>query len=137
MAARSGKQQKTYFTSSDKDVKSESNEGFIPICDWANEGRCCPGLVPIKCQYSGGCNKFVRHLCTIQWASANNVAEGEIATLCREHHPEYQRFSQQRSTNNPKPNWKTGSENCPSSSNACCKVKEYLSQKDNDYNELN
>ncbi len=52
----SGKQQKTYFTSSDKDDKSESNKGSIPICDWANEGRCCPGLVPIKCQYSGGCN---------------------------------------------------------------------------------
>ncbi len=33
LASRSGKQQKTYFTSSDEDDKSESNEGSIPICD--------------------------------------------------------------------------------------------------------
>ncbi len=107
------------------------------MCDWANEGRCFPSMVPIKCHISGGCNRFVYHLCTIQWAVANNVDEGGIATLCKEHQPEYQCFSEQRSTINSKTNWKTGSGNCPSSSNACCKDEEYLSRKDNDYNELN
>ncbi len=137
MASRSGNQQKTYFTSSDKDDKSKSDEGSIPMCDWADEGRCFPGMVPIKRQFSGGCNKFVHHLCTIQWAIANNVDEGGIATLCKEHCHEYQHFSEQRSTLNPKPNQKTGSGNCPSSLNACCSDEEYLSRKDNNYNELN
>jgi hypothetical protein len=67
LALRSGNQQKTYFTSSDKDDKFKSDEGSIPMCDWATEGRCFPGMVPIKFQFSGGCNKFVHHLCTIQW----------------------------------------------------------------------
>jgi hypothetical protein len=107
------------------------------MCDWANEGKCFPGMVQIKCQFSGGCNKFVHHLCTIQWAIANNVDEGGIATLCKEHHHEYQRFSEQYSIINPKPHWKTGSGNHPWSSNACHEDEEYLSRKDNDYNELN
>ncbi len=124
LALRSGNQQKTYFTSSDEDDKSKSDKGSIPMCDWANEGRCFPGMVPIKCQFSGRCNKFVHHPCTIQWAIANNVDEGRIATLCKEHHPEYQRFSEQCFTISPKPNWKTGSGNCPLSSNARCKDEE-------------
>jgi hypothetical protein len=137
LASRSGNRQKTYFSSSGKDDKSKSDEGSIPVCDWANEGWCFPGMVPIKCQFSRGCNIFVHHLCTIQWAIANNVDEGGIATLCKEHHHVYQHFSEQCSTLNPKPNWKTGSGNCPSSSNARRKDEEYLSRKDNDYNELN
>ncbi len=137
LASRSGNQQKTYFTSLDEDHKSKSDEGSIPMCDWANEVRCFPGMVPIKCQFLGGCNKFVHHLCTFQSAIANNVDEGVIATLCKEHHHEYQRFSEQHSTINPKPNWKTGSGNRPLSLNARCKDEEYLSRKDNDYNELN
>ncbi len=118
LASRSGNQQKTSFTSSGEDDKSKSDEGSIPMCDWANEGRCFPGMVPIKCQFSGGCNKFVHHLCTIKWAVAKNVFEGGIATLCKEHHHEYQHFSEQLSTLNPKPNWKTGCGNHPLSSNA-------------------
>jgi hypothetical protein len=122
---------------SDGNDKSESDEGLIPMCDWANEGRCFPGMVLIKCQFSGGCNKFAHHLCTIQLAVANNVDEGGIATLCKEHNHEYQRFSEQCFTLNPKRNWKTGSRNRPLSSNARHKDEEYLSWKDNDYDELN
>ncbi len=87
LVSRSAKQQQKYFTSSDED---DSDEGLVPICDWANEGRCFPGLVPIKCQFSGGCSKFVHHLCANEWANANDVDVPRIATLCREHHPVYQ-----------------------------------------------
>ena len=61
-------------------------------CDWACEGRCIPGLSPVKCQYSGGCNKFVHHVCTIEWATENFVEVDSIAILCRDHHREYQAF---------------------------------------------
>ena len=87
-ALTAGKSNKSILSSSDKDDCS-GNECTNPSCDWAIEGRCILGLVPIKCQYAGGCNKFVHHLCTIQWACENNIDEGGIATLCRDHHPEY------------------------------------------------
>jgi hypothetical protein len=71
-------------------------------CDWAVEGRCVPGLVPRRCQYSGGCNKYVHHPCTIDWAIDNNIEEDGIAILCREHHPEYQRYTKQNSLSDTK-----------------------------------
>lgn len=43
---------------------------------------------PIKCQRFG-CNKFVHHLCANKWIEANNLPDETIATLCREHHPQY------------------------------------------------
>ncbi len=61
-------------------------------CDWACEGRCIPGLSPVKCQYSGGCNKYVHHVCTIEWATENHVEVDSIAILCSDHHREYQTF---------------------------------------------
>ncbi len=73
-----------------------------PTCDWAVERRCIPGLVSRRCQYSGGCNKYVHHPCTIDWAIDNNIEEGGIAILCREHHPEYQRYTKQNSLNDTK-----------------------------------
>jgi hypothetical protein len=54
-------------------------------------------MPPSQCQYSGGCTKFVHHVCTIEWASSNNIQEGGIAVLCREHHPEYTQFSKSSS----------------------------------------
>ena len=66
-------------------------------CDWACEGRCIPGLSPVKCQYSGGCNNLVHHICTIEWATENNIEVDSIAILCREHHPEYQAFIKSQS----------------------------------------
>jgi len=62
-------------------------------CDWANKGRCIHGLTPIQCRFSGGCMKYAHHVCTIEWAGANNLPEGGIATLCREHYPQYQNFT--------------------------------------------
>jgi hypothetical protein len=67
--------------------------GSSVCCDWISEGHCPMGLKPIKCQYSGGCNKFVHHICAINWATENNVEEGSIATLCRQHHPMYQKYA--------------------------------------------
>ena len=85
--------EKIIFSSSSSDEDDQSDfESVIPTCDWACEGRCIPMLKPIKCQYSGGCKKFVHHTCTIEWASENNVDEGGISILCREHHPEFQHY---------------------------------------------
>lgn len=91
VASRPFTKKKIILDSSDEDDQSDS-ESVIPTCDWACEGRCIPILKPIKCQYSGGCNKFVHHTCTIEWASENNVDEGGISILCREHHPEFQHY---------------------------------------------
>jgi hypothetical protein len=79
-------------TNMDDDVDEEDQlkTNTDPICDWAIEGRCNQSIVPRKCQYSGGCNKYVHHLCTIEWATENGIEESGIATLCRQHHPEYQ-----------------------------------------------
>ena len=49
-----------------------------PSCDWVIEGRGIPGLVPTQCQYSGGCTTFAHHVCTIEWASSNNIEEGGL-----------------------------------------------------------
>ena len=86
VASRSFTKKKIILDSSDEDDQSDF-ESVIPTCDWACEGRCIPMLKPIKCQYSGGCKKFVHHTCTIEWASENNVDEGGVSSLCREHHP--------------------------------------------------
>jgi hypothetical protein len=120
---RSGKPKTSIFSSSDEDDQS-GNEFVTPTCDWANEGKCIPGMVLIKCQYAGGCTKFVHHLYTIQWASENNVDEGGIATLCREHHPEYHQFCKQSSLVDS-----NRSGHSYSSSMACRKDEEYVSLK--------
>jgi hypothetical protein len=73
-----------------------------PTCDWVVKGRFIPDLVPRRCQYSGGCNKYTHHHFTIDWATDNNIEDGGIAILCREHHPEYQRYTKQNSLNDTK-----------------------------------
>ncbi len=120
---RSGYPKKSIFSSSDEDDQS-GNECVTLTCDWANEGKCIQGMVPIKCQYAGGGTKFVHHLCTIQWASENNVDEGGIATLCREHHPEYHQFCKQSSLVDS-----NRSGHSYSSSKACHQNEEYVSLK--------
>jgi hypothetical protein len=118
------KTKKNHFSSSDEDDQS-GNECVTLMCDWANEGKCIPGMVPIKCRYAGGCTKFVHHLCTIQWASENNVDEGGIATLCREHHPEYYGLYKQSSLVDS-----NRSGHSYSSSKARHKDEEYVSLKE-------
>ena len=94
-----------------------SKESTYPSCDWAIEGRCIPGLNPVKCQYSRGCTKFVHHVCTIEWARENNIDEGGIALMCRDHHPEYIHYSKPSSpkesttTSSPSHNLQTGDGN--------------------------
>jgi hypothetical protein len=112
---------------SDGHDKSKSGEGLFPIRDYVNAGWCFSGMVPIKCHFSGGCNKFVHHLFIIQSVVANNVDEGGVATLCKEQQYEYQRFSEKHSSLNPKRHWKTGSRNHQLSSNTHQKEEEYLS----------
>jgi hypothetical protein len=48
------------------------------------------GLPPIKCQHSGGCSKYVHHVSSIEWVNPKNLPEGGIATLCRDHPPQFQ-----------------------------------------------
>jgi hypothetical protein len=86
------KTKKKFFSSSSGEDDHSDSESENPTCDWACEGRCIPSLNPIKCQYLKGCNKFVHHTCTIEWASENNVDEGGISAFCREHHPEFQQY---------------------------------------------
>ena len=60
-----------------------------PACDWAVEQCHMIGLLPpIKCQRSG-CTNYAHHVCSIEWVTKNNLPEGTIGTLCREHHPMY------------------------------------------------
>jgi len=59
-------------------------------CDWASEKRCRPSIELKKCQHPEGCDKYVHHLCTIEWAHDNGIDEQSILVLCRKHHPEYQ-----------------------------------------------
>ena len=57
-------------------------------CDWAVEECHMVGLPLKKCQRFG-CIKHLHHICSIQWATKNNIPECTIATLCRTHHPGY------------------------------------------------
>jgi hypothetical protein len=61
------------------------------ICDWAVEQCHLTDLATQKCQ-RGGCSKYLHHICSIQWETKNNIPEGNIASLCRAHHPHYQKY---------------------------------------------
>jgi hypothetical protein len=61
-------------------------------CDWASEQRCSPSIQLKKCQYPEGCDNYVHHLCTLEWAHDNGIGELSILVLCRKHHPEYQNY---------------------------------------------
>ena len=58
-----------------------------PCCDWAVFKCHMTGLPPIKCQRAG-CEKFVHHVCSIEWVISKKLPEGGIGTFCREHHPQ-------------------------------------------------
>jgi hypothetical protein len=80
-------------------VKSDGNDfntvplcQLVNVCDWVDNKRCIANLTPLPCQYSGGCIKYAHHLCPNEWAVANNVPKGGIATYCKDHHPGYQSF---------------------------------------------
>ena len=68
--------------------RTSINEGTSPVCDWICKG--CKGEKPgsklqlKKCQHPGGqCEKFVHHLCAVNWAVAHQV--DEPGNTCREH----------------------------------------------------
>ena len=89
------KQTKCIMSDSDDDydddnVYIEDNDDHFHICDWASEGRCLTGIELKKCQHHAGCDKYVHHLCTTEWAHANGIDEQTISVFCRAHHPEYQ-----------------------------------------------
>ena len=42
-------------------------------CDWASEKRCSPFIQLKKCQHPEGCDNYVHHLCTIEWAHVNHL----------------------------------------------------------------
>jgi hypothetical protein len=65
---------------------------LVNVCDWVDKKRCITNLAPLPCQYSGVCIKYTHHLCANEWAFANNIPEGKIATYCKDHHPGYQSF---------------------------------------------
>ena len=67
----------------------------LPTCDWAVEQCHQVGDKPTKCNRSG-CNNHLHHLCAIQWAMLNNLPEGPMTILCREHHAQYPLWKQQQ-----------------------------------------
>jgi hypothetical protein len=80
-------------------VKSDGNDfntvplcQLVNVCNWVDEKMCIANLAPLPCQESGGCIKYAHHLCAKDWAFANNVSEGGIATYCKDHQPGCQSF---------------------------------------------
>ena len=80
-------------TGASTDESTSVNEGTVQVCDWLCEG--CEGANPgsrlqlKKCQHPGGqCEKFVHHLCAVNWAVAHDV--DEPGNTCREHTIGYQ-----------------------------------------------
>ncbi len=120
---RLGKPSKYVLSSSDADDADEDEEPLKtkldPICDWAIEGRCNQSIVPKRCQYSRGCDKYVHHLCTIEWATENGIEESSILTLCRKHHPEYQHKCNTKQQFKPDTKW------------SCCqKLKDIIEKRE-------
>jgi len=66
-------------------------DGLPVCCDWDDYGHCPFGLKPTKCQ-RGECKNYVHHICSITWASENQIEESGIAILCRKHHPGFQKW---------------------------------------------
>ena len=83
-------------------IDIEDNEDHLNICDWASEGRCLPSIQLKKCQHPEGCDKYVHHLCTTEWAHANGIDEQTISVFCRTHHPEYQNYFRKLHSNGQK-----------------------------------
>ena len=60
----------------------------IPYSDWSIKKCHMVGALLTKCQLSE-CKKYQHHVCSIEWAKANNLPEGGISAYCQEHHPQY------------------------------------------------
>jgi hypothetical protein len=99
---RNRKQSKIILSETDESDDSVDNVPSLPhgvdynnnhhTCDWASEKRCSPFIQLKKCQHPEGCDNYVHHLCTIEWAHDNGIDEQSILVLCRKHHPEYQNY---------------------------------------------
>ena len=88
-AATASRTTATAFSSFDG--TSLYNDDPTTTCDWAVEQCHLIGAAPLKCQKLG-CFTYLHHLCSIQWEMKNNLPEGNIATLCRAHHPHYKKY---------------------------------------------
>jgi hypothetical protein len=81
----------TTMASSPFDAASYLYPEPVFTCNWTVEQCYVIDLAPQKCQ-CGGCSKFLHHICSIQWETKNNIPEGNIASLCRAHHPHYKKY---------------------------------------------
>ena len=70
------------------ETTNPSSASVNNVCDWICEG--CAGekpgsqLVLKQCQHPGGqCEKFIHHLCAVNWAVAHNIEEP--GNTCRQH----------------------------------------------------
>jgi len=68
------------------------------MCHWHEYGHCPTHLKPTECQRKD-CTNYAHHICSIKWAEQYNIEERGIATLCRTHHPGYQKWSKDVETN--------------------------------------
>ena len=79
------------------ETTNPSSASVNNVCDWICEG--CAGekpgsqLVLKQCQHPGGqCEKFIHHLCAVNWAVAHNIEEP--GNTCRQHTAGYKQSSE-------------------------------------------
>jgi len=71
----------------------------VLVCDWARVGLCqivgATGPTLVRCQFAGGCDCVLHHLCQTEWESNDDTGEREahgIRKLCALHHPALRLF---------------------------------------------
>lgn len=68
---------------------AKSPQRVSTLCNWAQAVICdLPGLLPLNCQFPGGCDKLVHHLCQATWEQRRGHDE-VLARYCCFHHPQY------------------------------------------------
>ena len=78
----SSNQQSVHEASSNEQLCSSPSDAInINHCNWEIEKSHMVGLPPIKFQRIR-CDKYVHHVCLIEWAKSNNLPEGSISTYC-------------------------------------------------------
>ena len=71
----------------------------VLVCDWARVGLCqivgAAGPTLVRCQFGGGCDCVLHHLCQTEWESKDETGDREahgIRKLCALHHPALRLF---------------------------------------------
>ena len=71
----------------------------VRVCDWARVGLCqivgATGPTLVECQFAGGCDCVLHHLCQTEWESKDETGQREAhgtRKLCALHHPALRLF---------------------------------------------